>query len=286
MAFVPSLTAPLRATAFSGAAVDTAAPRRVAALRMSDGDNGSSEFGKAGDSMWKENLFTGGFPGGEAFFKSWIEDGGTADVPDMPADMQASAEFTPKSTEKNTFLSKLDKIEFFKGFTSDAQPDAESGEDTADALAPESAPTVPDSDVPDPALYEQYFPAAIRNLAPEINIMYEKNFVKDRVSVAMTEVTASATDLYFPKWKKNKAPIIEFFYDGSSLATAAISLKMDEIEPLPTCPPPAKVGETITSLVPGAGGGLKLEFAVQGTGPVNVYSDPRCVEKYNAMIGK
>ncbi len=116
-----------------------------------------------------------------------------------------------------------------------------------------------------------------------ISIVYEKDLYKDRVSMAMGEVSADASDVHYPKYRKNMAPIIKIDYNGSSLAGAGISVSMAEIEPLPPTAPPVADGETVTKLVPGVGGGLKLEFEVQGEGPVNVYSDPRAIENFNEM---
>lgn len=222
--------------------------------------------------MWKENVFTGGFPGGEAFYRAWTDDGMTKNVPDMPADMQSDAKFTPEVEERKGLIARLDALEYFKGaFVKSPGPTPPSGED--DEEAPEDDPESEEksSDVaPDESLYSAYFPASIRNLAPEITMVYEKSFEKDRVCMAMTEVTASATDVYYPKEMKNKAPIIDVSYNGSSLAGASISVRMGDIEGLPTLPPPATVGDSVTTLVPGRGGGLKLEITVEGDDSIKI----------------
>eukprot|EP00181_Compsopogon_caeruleus_P003212 CAMPEP_0184686060 /NCGR_PEP_ID=MMETSP0312-20130426/21175_1 /TAXON_ID=31354 /ORGANISM="Compsopogon coeruleus, Strain SAG 36.94" /LENGTH=126 /DNA_ID=CAMNT_0027140777 /DNA_START=124 /DNA_END=504 /DNA_ORIENTATION=+ len=42
--------------------------------------------------MWKESWFTGGFPGGEGFFRQWVDDGMTGAVPDLEPERQPSAD--------------------------------------------------------------------------------------------------------------------------------------------------------------------------------------------------
>lgn len=280
MAFVPAPGLTVGARSFSGSSVSSARrASRVASVRMT-AESGSkdSPFAAVGDSLWKENVFTGGFPGGEAFFKAWAADGMSKDVPDMPSNMQSSATFKPPVEEKTGLIPKLDAMEYFKGAFVRAEPsqappssmqkgvEEGAGEQAAD-------PTTESKDVdspPDESLYSAYFPAKVRNLAPEINIVYEKSFAKDRVYMAMTEVTASATDVYFPKEMKNKAPIIDISYNGSSLAGASVSVRMDDIGGLPTLPNPSQVGESKTSLVPGRGGGLRVEITVEGDESIKI----------------
>lgn len=261
MAFVPSLS--LKTTSTFGATLNTKAPTTCSTTRMTGDGTGKGEYGKAGKSMWKENYFTGGMPGGEAFYLAWIKDGMTKDVPDMPDSLQARSEYTAPDTEKKGLLGMLDRTEFFSNFI--GQKEQEPVEvDSTDPSVTAVAVSVPKpEDGPDPALFEQYYPEATRYLAPEININYEKNFLRDRVSLAMTEVTASATDVYFPKDTKGKAPIIEIFYNGR-IGSAGVSVKFDHVEGLPTLPPPASAGQAVTTLVPGPGGGLKLNYAVDG----------------------
>ena len=228
-----------------------------------------SAFGKQGKSLWKENVFTGGMPGGEAFFKAWVEDGMKTDFPDLPQSLQASSEYKPKVAKRTGVIPTLDNIEFFKGFSRDPDPEeASSSESTEEGEVAETT-TVPEDEAPNDSLYAPYFPASARYLAPEIQITYEKNFYKDRVSLAMTEVTASPTDVYYPKEMKNKAPMIDISYNGN-LATAYVSVKLDDVDGLPTLPPPPKKGEAVTTLSPGPGGGLKLSYAVAGSGTVNI----------------
>lgn len=231
----------------------------------------SPVFAKPGKSMWKENAFTGGFPGGEKFYLEWTEQGMTKDVPDMPASMQSSGEYTePKVEPRSGILGKLDKIEFFKGAF--VKPETSDTVETAEES--EAIPSVSESssedDAPNESLYAPYFPEKTRNLAPDIRMVYEKNFAKDRVYMAMTEVTASPTDVYFPKEMKNKAPIIEISYNGSSLGGASISVCLGAVDGLPTLPPTPKMGDAVTTLVPGRGGGLKLHYAVEGDASVSI----------------
>lgn len=284
MAFVSAPGALLRARGFTGAAVSqVTAPRAAASVRMAkelDSETAGSEFGTVGKSMWKEDPFTGGFPGGEAFLLSWTEDGMKKTVPDMPEKMQpSSAPGENPVQQKKGILGKLDATEFFKGFGGEgkAQPEEEEMKIPA-PVSPKPATPVPQRmveepdvapDAPNPALYQDYYPESIRSLAPDIKIEYENNPVKDRVGVAMTPVTASFTDLHFPKESKNKAPMIDISYAGN-LGTASVKLSMEYVQGLPALPPPPKRGDAVTELKPGRGGGLKLEYSVAGEGSVNI----------------
>lgn len=272
MAFVPALGLGSRANSFQGACVSLKPAPRVASVRMA-ADKESEEspvFAKPGKSMWKESLFTGGFPGGEQFYKAWAEDGMTKDVPDMPESMQSRSEFVPKEEVKGGILGKLDNLEFFKGSFVKEDPVEAPPEEASGASAEPTISGTSESDAPDESLYAPYFPAHVRNLAPDIKLVYEKDFAKDRVYMSMTEVTASPTDVYFPKEMKGKAPIIEISYNGSSLAGASVSVRLDDITGPPTLPPPPKKGDAVTTLEPGRGGGLKLSYTVEGEGPVNI----------------
>ena len=253
-------------------------------------DRERESFAKVGQgSQWRENVFVGGFPGGEQFYLDWVDRGMTGDVPDLPEYLQSKTPFKESvdSTKKPGILARLDATEFFQGIG-----EAISGDKKAEPEETAPDPTVemevvPEGDAPpNPSLYEKYFPADRVNRAPEIIIEYYKktsNQLKHRVGVAMREVTASPADLYFPKEMKGKAPVINIFYSGN-LSTASVTVAMKDIEGLPPLVSPQPDGETVTSLVPGPGGGLKLDFAVQGQGPVNVYSDPRCIENFEKML--
>lgn len=254
---------------FHGQNVQSKPSTLTASVRMSS-EKESSVFGKAGDSLWKENPFTGGFPGGEQFFKAWIDDGMTKDVPDMPDSMQSKTEFKPAKEKKSGVLALLDKTEFFNDFIGKGQTDPDDEDPDSEDSETAEEEKVDENLIPSESLYEAYFPASRRNIAPMINMVNEKDFVKDRVYLSMREVTASATDLYFPKETKNKAPIIEISYNGSSLNGASIKLSLDYVDNLPTLAPPPKSGEARASLVPGRGGGLKLEYSVAGEGVVNI----------------
>lgn len=225
-------------------------------------------------NLWKENPFTGGFPGGETFFLKWSKEGMKGDVPDLDKELQPGAAQVKKEPKRKPRF--IDTLEFFKDFQ------GKKGEQVKEKPTEETEEKVEEEAVAEPA-YERYFPKGRRNLAPMIDIVYEKDSVKDRVGVSMQAVESSATDVYYPKYMKNKAPMIEIMYTGS-LATSGVRLSMADVKGLPTLPPPAKPGETVTVLTPGGGGGLKLDFSVQGEGPVNVYSDPRCSETYDTMI--
>lgn len=293
MAFVPTAAVKLSArTSFHGVAIDApvaqrVASQRVASWRMSD-DKESPAYGKAGDSMWKENPFTGGIPGGETFYRSWIESGMKGDFPDLPDSLQPKTDFNPPSEEADGLLAKLDEIEFFPKFVSkktkelpieqspSAAPDLSEQRGVPELVIDRNAapePVIEQRAAPEPVTVidevEKYFPAERRNLAPFLDIVHTKDCIEDRVYLAMKEVTASATDLYYPKHRKNKAPVIEIQYYGS-LAAASVSVSMPVIEPLPTIPPPPRVGDAVTTLVPGSGGGLKLNYQVLGEGPINI----------------
>lgn len=350
MAFVAvpgSAPQALRASNFHGRAVTEARAssaaavpsRRATRMLVEDG-----EVAPTKGSKWKENLFTGGIPGGEEFYRKWIADGMEGDFPDLPERMQPSQPKLEAPAKEPSFLKRVDSMEFFKEFEgedggkagnvgavagaaaaaksaaskiSKSMPGGGSAQrvglkiggksvgagaapvspvvntvneaaavaaqqEAALASAMAEAAASEDPEAPDEALYEKYFPKSIRNIAPEISMVSERDFFKDRVSLAMTPVTAKCTDLYFPREMEGKAPIIDIFYNGS-VASASISVKLDDVEPLPASAPPVPAGSPSTQLVRGAGGGLKLEFAVDGE-TVSAYSDPRCTENYEKMI--
>lgn len=243
-------------------------------------DKERQSFARVGQgSKWRENVFVGGFPGGEESFLNWVEKGMGEEVPDLPEYLQPKKEFEDSKDSRavKNVIQRLDDIEFFPDFFGKKSDEEESA-------SVDSAPAPVDDDTPpDESLYARYFPRERRNLAPIITMVNENDFIKDRVSMAMGEITAQAADVHFPKEYSGKAPIISISYNGN-LATASVSVKMADISPLPTIAPPVADGETVTKLVPGPGGGLKLEFEVQGSGPVNVYSDPRCIEKFENML--
>eukprot|EP00178_Gracilaria_changii_P000592 TRINITY_DN1073_c0_g1_i1.p1 TRINITY_DN1073_c0_g1~~TRINITY_DN1073_c0_g1_i1.p1 ORF type:complete len:266 (-),score=51.72 TRINITY_DN1073_c0_g1_i1:3108-3905(-) len=265
MAFVITPNALLRTTAFRGDVVSQRPVTHTSRVRMAVKEDPDSLWTSVGKTSFKENIFTGGMPGGEAFYKAWVEDGMKKDFPDVPEKFQPKAAYKPKKEVKTGLLATLDKTEFFKGFTMPTED-----EELEDAQTEQDAPATDDSEAPSPLLYEKYFPAYRLHKAPEIKIVFENDYLLDSVSVAMTEVTASATDLYYPKETKNKAPVIDVSYNGS-LAMASVSVSLKLIEGLPTLPPPPKAeGDIITSLVPGSGGGLKLQFEAAGQGEMNV----------------
>lgn len=229
--------------------------------------------GIAGQSQWKENLFAGGFPGGEAYFKKWIEEGMGDDVPDMPRSMQPSSEFKPTTVSRTGVLATLDKTEFFKDFvgkepeTEEGSIETEEGGAATEKVIPfqtgiqvdEIAPDkILETEIPSDEVYGKYFPSDKRNLAPMIDIQYNKS-PYDKVGVSMNPVNASYTDVYYPKETKNKAPFLDIFYSGS-LATASVRLSLDPVEGLPTLPPPTTSNNTAVHLKQGSGGGLKLDF--------------------------
>jgi len=298
MAFVPAV-APLTASTFHGDSAITSTSRPVNANNVCVGirtirmagltDKERKSFAKVGGaSKWRENLFTGGFPGGEAAFREWLEAGMEGEVDDLPKYLQPTTSFE-KSTDSRFVpgvLETAERGEFFKAFkdavknvvsssptdntNSTDAPAVElkfgSGDDGAPsstiAVADRAAPTAPTDQVPPESLYEAYFPADKRNLAPHIEIVYEKNAVKDRVGVSMQEVAYNGTENYFPKEYSGMAPFIDIQYTGN-LATAKVGVRMDMVSPLPSPAPPVAKGETVTTLVPGSGGGLKLDFTTQ-----------------------
>lgn len=294
MAFVLPAAANLRLSTFTQSSVDTK-PRRASILcdesrMVTQAEGGPRQYGKAGKSMWKEDPFRGGFPGGEPALLDWISGGMKDEVPDVPEVLQPTSAFKPSPEADRGILGKLDKLEFFKktfrkfigGPSVDIDisgpPDTSDSTDEGNELSvkpvdPVPAPVTPNEDsapgalsteVPDESLYEMYYPKDTRFLAPDITIEYdEKSEMYKRVGMAMSEVTASVTDVYYPKETKNFAPVINVFYRGS-LATASVSIAFDEIDPLPTLPPPAKDGAAVTTLVPGRGEGLQLNYDIAG----------------------
>jgi hypothetical protein len=251
----------------------TARPSRTATTMVVE----DGEVSLAVGSQWKDRLgVSGGIPGGEVFYQKWIEDGMTGDFADMPARMQPSAEkkFTKKGNPVKSILAKIDAMEFIKGFEkkdadgSDVRANATSSnpaspEDIRAAVAAAIAADSQGADLeaPDEALYAPYFPAAVRNLAPEISLVCQRNVFTDRVSVAMTEVTAKATDVHFPKWYSGKAPVINIFY--GSAATSGVSVSMDDIQAIPAYVAPSRPGLPDVALVAGTGGGLKINITPQ-----------------------
>ena len=238
-----------------------------------------------GDSKWRENQFVGGFPGGEKFYRAWVEEGMTKEVPDMPQFLQASTPFeeSKDSGKKPGILDRLDNIEFFKGFSRGKK---EVKEEKADEAAAVLSVTPAEPDIPDDTSYAKYFLKEKRNFAPNIVLLNDKDSEKRRVSVAMAEVTAHFSERFFSKEISGKAPIIDIQYSPRYPFSGSVSIKFASVQGPPTLVGPQAPGETVTKMVQGSGGGLKLEFAVEGEGPVNVYRDPRCVENYQKMFGQ
>lgn len=277
MAFVPTPAAALRSGSFMGTAITPATPPCFSTLRMVEGqrvtppDSGTPVFGKSGKSLWKENLFTGGFPGGEMFFRTWLDEGMMRDVPDLPDSLQPKTKYKPKKQKKEGILGKLDATEFFKDFIGIGGGDDNDDEDYSEQRTTKSGTGTTkraESDVSDGSSYKSYFPSR-RNVAPDIRMGSEKSSRKDSASMSMKDVDASSIDVYFPEAINGKAPIIEMFYNGS-LKSAYVSVRFDMVEGLPTLPPPPSLGEAVTSLVPGRGGGMRLKFAVEGEGEMNI----------------
>lgn len=297
MAFVcsPSLSA-LRVSGFTASPIDTK-PRRATAtaaagrVRMdatnSPDPDDPKEWGSAGKTPWKDNMFVGGFPGGEGFFKKWVEEGLSGDVPDIPKAFQPTSEFKPKKIVKEGFLAALDKLEFFedlKDMIISDDDDEEDGDEEQGQYASSNGakpkkkskafveeeeeedkpPGSLDTEVPDKSLYEKYFPDQYLNKAPQIFIEYNKSN-QDRVGVAMTPVTASPADVHYPKERKNKAPIINIYYPGS-LASAHVQVSFEEVVPTTDMIKLPTKANVITSLKEGSGGGLKLDISIAGGG--------------------
>lgn len=298
----------LRAGALSGRplTVSTVAPAPAGRPAVS----GISMKGQTiGYGKWK-----GGFPGGEAFFKQWLAEGMTGDVPDMPDELQSRTEYEAPEPKVDPREWYADMVPVPKGLKSKpklsetlsaAGSAVESAVDDLASAASESGSVVAavasdgvsgvkkaakkvakkvgaasaDGDAgPDPALYDKYYPADKRNLAPHINL----SDADQQVSMNMAPVESGFYERFYPKETLNKAPIIDIFYSGA-LSTASVSLKMAEVEGLPT-PAIVPKGEVQTSLVPSAGGGLKLDFSISGGETLSAYSDPRSVDKYESML--
>lgn len=251
MAFVvtPS-THGLRVSRFTTQGVDarpqrlsTASRVRMAADNSSDADD-PKPVGSAGKSLWKEDLFVGGFPGGEGFFKKWVEDGMLGDVPDIPKAFQPSSEFNPKEVVKEGFLAALDKIEFFKGVEAiENFLTGDDGNQEPSSPSPSSSSkTKPSVQASKPQKKEDFVPPATKDSEVPDKSLYTE---------------------YFPDSYLNKAPMIDIHYSGS-LSTASVRVSLETVEPLPTLPPPPKKGEPVTSLKKGSGGGLKLDISIFG----------------------
>lgn len=365
----------LRSSSFCGCAVAEASVAPVAAPQSRRAPRMLVEDGEvvpAKGSSWRETFFgvgvAGGIPGGEKFYRDWVDSGMEGEFSDMPEKLQPGQPKVEKPKSAPTLLERVDKMEFFKdyegvgveeeeekltgvagaaskagsaakgaatsaldrlasltgkktdgasdaaasaasktikiggkavskassavssvasdaanAFTSDAsekQTLVERASMIADAMAEVAAAADPEA--PDESLYAPYFPKATRNLAPDLSFVCERDFYKDRVSMAMTEVKAKCTDVYFPKETEGKAPIIDISYNGV-LTGASISVKLDDVTPLPATAPLVPAGVPAASLVPGSGGGLKLEYIVDGQ-EVSAYSDPRCIDNFSAMV--
>lgn len=279
---------------------------RLDVFHCSGGNRTALGYGK-----WK-----GGFPGGEAFFKQWLDEGMTGDVPDMPDELQSRTEFEapdpkvdprewyadmvpvpegqtskPKVSEllsaagsavgsavSNVADAASESSAAFAAAASGGTTDAKKAVQKVSKKVGAAAAVADTSEGPNPALYEQYYPADKRNLAPNISL----SEADQKVSMNMTSVDTAFYERFYSKETLNKAPIIDIFYSGA-LSTASVSLKMEEVEGLPALAVVPK-GQVQTSLVPSAGGGLKLVFSISGGERLNAYSDPRCVEKYEAML--
>lgn len=277
---------------------------RLAGRCFARGNRTALGYGK-----WK-----GGFPGGEAFFKQWLAEGMTGDVPDMPDELQSRTEFEAPEPKVDPREWYADMVPVPEGQTSKpkvsellsaAGSAVESAVNDVADVASESgaalaavagggaasakqavkkvskkvgAAAVDGDEGPNPALYEQYYPADKRYLAPNISV----SEADQNVSMNMAPVEAAFYERFYPKETLNKAPKIDIFYSGS-LNTASVSLKMEDVEGLPALAVVPK-GDVQTSLVPSAGGGLKLDFSVSGGEQLNAYSDPRSVDKYEAML--
>lgn len=286
MAFVSGV-APLKSSSFVGeqsAVSSSARPVRNVrvGIRMAGlTDKERKSFAKVGGaSKWRENLFTGGFPGGEAAFQAWMEEGMKGEVEDLPDYLQPTKSFEKSSDSRAipTVLETAEKAEFFKTFkdavssavSKEAPADGEeapvelkfSSEPGSGTAATAVAPAAPTTEAPSPTLYEKYFPADKQNLAPHIDIVYGDDPKYHKVGVSMQEVSYNGTEAYFPKEYSGMAPFIDIDYNGN-LATAKVGVRMDMVNPLPSIPPPVAKGDTVTKLVPGAGGGLKLDFTTQ-----------------------
>jgi hypothetical protein len=117
-------------------------------------------------SKWKENLFTGGIPGGEEFYRKWIEEGAKGNFDDMPDYLQPSAKRIELPKKAPGLVERLNKMEFFKGFSKKSDstpapapvpsvepvktvPPVKYGEPMSFATNPKSKPSVP-ADVREP----------------------------------------------------------------------------------------------------------------------------------------
>lgn len=143
--------------------------------------------------------------------------------------------------------------------------DAAAAAQSAMMRAAEAASAAADPEAPDASLYEAYYPAATRNLAPEFSFVHEKGMEESRrrVGMAMTPVTAKCTDVWFPKEREGKAPKICISYNGSDVSNASVSMTCETVEPLPATALVPR-GQASAELRPTQSGGLKLVYSVDG----------------------
>jgi hypothetical protein len=120
MAFVNGPAPVLGLTSFAGATVCPGARPGLAVVPVSHStpcmliENGMVT--STSGSKWKENVFTGGIPGGEEFYQKWIEEGANGNFDDMPDYLQPSAKRVELPEKAPNLVERLNRMEFFKGF--------------------------------------------------------------------------------------------------------------------------------------------------------------------------
>lgn len=65
-----------------------------------------------GSSLWRENIFVGGFPGGEEAFNDWVDCGARHNVPDLPDFLQPHPKQEKPQPKKLPGLTDLEKKSF------------------------------------------------------------------------------------------------------------------------------------------------------------------------------
>uniref|UniRef100_A0A7S0ZJ31 Uncharacterized protein n=1 Tax=Timspurckia oligopyrenoides TaxID=708627 RepID=A0A7S0ZJ31_9RHOD len=309
--------------------------RQVCAIRRVS-TSSSTVMMSGVDPMWKTEL-TGGFPGGEAFYKKWISEGMTGDIPALDEKRQPKGDYVSEEEEyvpigstrgqqkkvdpewKTELVGGFPGGEFFykawvsagtkgkvpnldeelqPGSTEEASAESSKaaksgGSSSGAAIKPLGTGVGKDlgsfsmaEEAPDRALYEKYLVGKFENTAPMIEFDYTGSKY-DRVGMSMGKVDAGFWQLYYPKSRLNKAPVIKIDYRPGAVSTASVSLSMDAITGPPSLPltVPRK-GDVVTNMVTDPSTGrLKLTFSVDGEA-VNVYSDPRAIEKYEKFVAR
>lgn len=83
---------------------------RSPTMLLSDREKASSPT--FGTSQWRDNVFVGGFPGGELALRDWIETGANDAVPDVPDFLQPRHSKYMQEPKKDHGLTEVEKKSF------------------------------------------------------------------------------------------------------------------------------------------------------------------------------